>query len=171
MKKRRWSEEQLRICVKKATSIRQLLSFLGLREAGGNYKQIKEYLLHYKLDVSHFRGQGWSRGMTGIGKPRLKLEDVLVAESTFQSHKLKNRLFKTGMKTQQCELCGWAERTEDGRIPLELDHINGNSRDNRLENLRILCPNCHSLQPTHRGRNIRMRPGGETGRHATLKML
>ncbi len=59
------------------------------------------------------------------------------------------------LKKPECEECGWAKRSEDGRIPLELDHINGDSHDNRLENLRILCPNCRSLEPTHRGMNIK----------------
>ncbi len=54
-------------------------------------------------------------------------------------------------------MCGWNKTTKDGRLPLELDHINGDSRDNRLTNLQILCPNCHSLQPTHRGLNKKAR--------------
>jgi hypothetical protein len=61
--------------------------------------------------------------------------------------------FKEGIKKEECEMCGWAKSSLDGRIPLELDHINGDHHDNRLINLRILCPNCHSLQPTHRGKN------------------
>ena len=85
--------------------------------------------------------------------PRTKLEDILVKNSNFQSYKLKKRLFSAKLKKPRCELCGWAKKTADGRLPLELDHISGDSKDNRLENLRILCPNCHSLQPTHRGRN------------------
>jgi 5-methylcytosine-specific restriction endonuclease McrA len=67
------------------------------------------------------------------------------------------RLFAAGLKKRECEVCGWAEVSADGRIPLELDHINGDKNDNRLDNLRILCPNCHSLQPTHRGLNQRRR--------------
>ncbi|KKQ13143.1 MAG: hypothetical protein US27_C0015G0001, partial [Candidatus Moranbacteria bacterium GW2011_GWF1_36_78] len=51
--------------------------------------------------------------------------------------------------------CGWHKVSKDGRLPLELDHINGDSKDNRIKNLRVLCPNCHSLKPTHRGRNIK----------------
>ena len=153
MKKRRWTEEDLRRATNKSRSVRQVLSKLGLVEAGGNYAQIKKYLHFYKINISHFKGRGWNKGLRGIGKPLLSLEKILVKKSTFQSYKLKKRLFGAGLKTQKCEMCGWAEITSDGRLPLELDHINGDSTDNRLINLRILCPNCHSLQSTHRGRN------------------
>ncbi len=96
-----------------------------------------------------------SRTAAGSDDPRAiaPLEEVLVANRWTGSYALKKRLFKAGLKEPRCELCGWDERTAGGRIPVELDHINGDNRDNRLENLRILCPNCHSLQPTHRGLN------------------
>jgi ssDNA-binding Zn-finger/Zn-ribbon topoisomerase 1 len=153
MKPRKWTEEQLREAVKKSRSIRQVLHCLGLKEAGGNYTQIKKYLDFYRIDYSHFTGPGWSKGLKGIGKPRIALKDILVENSNYQSYKLKKRLFIAQLKFPKCEECGWAETTTDGRIPLELDHINGNVHDNRLENIRILCPNCHSLKPTHRGLN------------------
>lgn len=155
MRKRKWTIQQLQESARNVTSTRQLLYKLGLKEAGGNYKQIAKYIKIYEIDTSHFRGKAWNKGLTGVSKPRLKLSDLLCENSTFQSHKLKIRLFKEGLKDQKCELCSWAKQTTDGRIPLELHHKNGDSRDNRLQNLQILCPNCHSLQPTHRGRNIR----------------
>lgn len=153
MKKRSWTEEDLRKFAKEVRSIRQLLSKLGLVEAGGNYAQIKKYLHFYKINTTQFKGRGWSKGLKGIGKPLVPLEKILVKNNPFQSYKLKKRLFAAGFKKESCEICGWAKRTGDGRLPLELDHINGDSRDHRLDNLRILCPNCHSLQTTHRGRN------------------
>ncbi|MDP3778928.1 MAG: HNH endonuclease signature motif containing protein [bacterium] len=151
-KKRTWSEENLRLAVAKSTSLRQVLHLLGLREAGGNYTQIKKYISEYQIDSAHFTGKIWSKGKKVGGKPRIPLEDILVSHSYYQSYKLKKRLFDVKLKPAHCEECGWAKEA-DGRLPLELDHINGNSRDNRLENLRVLCPNCHSLKPTHRGRN------------------
>lgn len=157
MKTRSWTEKQLQLAAKKSTSLRQVLHCLNLKEAGGNYTQIQQYLVKYKIDVKHFTGRAWNKGRKGLGQPRIPLDRILRVNNNFQSYKLKKRLFLAKLKSPQCEICGWAKKSIDGRIPLELDHINGDSHDNRLENLRILCPNCHSLQPTHRGRNIKKR--------------
>ena len=154
MKKRSWTPDQLKIAAEKSFSYRQVLHKLGLREAGGNYEQIKKYLREYNLSTIHFKGRGWNAGLRGIGKPRKPLGTILVKNSGFQSFKLKKRLFTANLKPKYCEDCGWSKTTKDGYLPLELDHINGDRHDNRLINLRVLCPNCHSLRPTHRGRNI-----------------
>ena len=156
--RRGWTAEQLRNAVKSSTSYRQVLAKLHLVEAGGNYEQIKKYTREYELNTNHFMGKAWNKGLRGIGKPRISLEAILVKGSSYQSFKLKKRLFAEGIKKQYCEECGWAKKTPDGYLPLELDHINGNHSDNRLENLRVLCPNCHSLKPTHRGRQLK-KPG------------
>lgn len=155
-RKRTWTKEQLAKAVTVSFSYRNVLKQLGLREAGGNYDQVKKYVRELNLDISHFRGMGWNKGLRGIGKPLIPLENILVRESTYQTFKLKNRLFKAGLKSECCELCGWAQRSSAGYLPLELDHINGDRHDNRIENLRVLCPNCHSLQDTHRGRNRKL---------------
>jgi 5-methylcytosine-specific restriction endonuclease McrA len=153
-RQRSWTDEQLVIAVKDSFSYRSVIIKLGLVPAGGNYDQIKVRIKELTLDDNHFTGSRWNVGerrkQTRYGVP---LEELLVVDSTFQSHKLKTKLFTHKLKKPQCELCEWNEQSIDGRIPVELDHINGVHTDNRIENLRILCPNCHSLQPTHRGRN------------------
>lgn len=153
MNRRTWSESQLRGAAASSTSYRQVLSKLKLREAGGNYVQLKKYVAELGIDISHFTGRTWNKGLRIKGIPRIPLDKVLVKNSYFQSFKLKTRLFSAKLKPMRCEECGWAKTSPDGRLPLELHHINGDGRDNRLENLKILCPNCHSLKPTHRGRN------------------
>ena len=152
-RKKKWTEDQLRIATKSSFSIRQVLFKLGLIPAGGNYSQVKKYIDKYGLDISHFKGKGWNLGRKGYFRPLIPLKRILVNNSTYQSYKLKRRLLREKLKLEECEECGWSKRSTDGRIPLELDHINGDRYDNRLSNLRILCPNCHSLKLTHRGKN------------------
>lgn len=83
----------------------------------------------------------------------VKLHEVLVKNSTYQSNKLRKLLLNGKIKPHQCEMCGLSDWLGDP-IPLELDHINGDKHDNRLHNLRIICPNCHATTDTYRGRNI-----------------
>ena len=151
--KRSWSKNQLENAVKKSKSIRNVIILLNLQPAGGNFDQVKKYIKEHSLDTKHFTGRVWNKGLKFDLKPRIPLEKILISNSTYQSFKLKNRLFLAKLKKPKCEECGWAKMSIDGRIPLELDHINGNRHDNRINNLRVLCPNCHSLKPTHRGKN------------------
>jgi len=153
MRPRSWTENQLREAAKSSYSIRQVIKKLGLKPAGGNYYQLHQYIREYGVDTTHFRGMAWNKDLKGTGRSRHRIEEVLVKGRPFQSYKLKLRLFREGLKQRECEECGWNKVTQDGYLPLELDHINGDHSDNRLENLRVLCPNCHSLKPTHRGRN------------------
>lgn len=153
-RRKKWTEADLRRAVKESRSIRQVLGKLGLVEAGGNYDQVKRWIDHFQIDSSHFTGRGWNiSGLFLKRYPRIPTHQMLKKDTPVQSFKLKARLFAEGLKKAECELCGWKEVSSDGRVPVELDHINGDKRDNRITNLRILCPNCHSLQSTHRGKN------------------
>ena len=156
-KKRSWTDEELHIAVNQSRSFRNVLILLRLVPAGGNHDQIKKRIKLLYISTSHFTGKVWNSGMRYETKTKPNLETLLITGSEIQSFKLKRRLFGAGLKSPSCELCGWAEVSVDGRIPVELDHVNGVHDDNRIENLRILCPNCHSLQLTHRGKNKKVK--------------
>ncbi len=151
--KRSWNDDQLRNVVRESKSIRSVLKKLGLVPAGGNYEQIKYAINRLGISTEHFTGKLWNKGIRYKTRTRTTTEDMLKNGSKVQSYKLKKRLFEEGLKKPECEQCGWSRVSLDGRIPVELDHINGDRYDNRISNLKILCPNCHSLRPTHRGRN------------------
>jgi AcrR family transcriptional regulator len=93
------------------------------------------------------------RGAITPRPARMPLEQLLVAGPRRNRGHLKRRLFNAGIKTRKCESCGLREWRELP-IPLALHHVNGDRHDNRLENLQILCPNCHGLTDTWAGRNI-----------------
>jgi HNH endonuclease len=148
----KYTEAALMDAVTTSFSYRQVLMKLNLRPAGGNYDSIKKRIVALNLDISHFTHQGWSKNQT-IGTRR-PIAEHLSNKYPIQSYKLKLKLLKAGIKAHCCESCNLTTWLGNP-IPLELDHIDGNNQNNRLDNLRLLCPNCHSLTPTYRGKKKR----------------
>lgn len=151
MKKHERTKEEFEAAIKNANSIAGALRNLGLVARGGNYRIIKLASKKYGIDLSHFDGQGWNKGLKFKPKTSEKTINLLTKDSKCQSYKLKNRLLNEGFKDSICECCGNSEWMGKP-IPLELHHINGDNTDNRIENLQILCPNCHALTNNYRGR-------------------
>lgn len=151
---RTYTDQQLRDAVASSRSIRQTLLKLGIKAEGGNYRTIRREIDRLKIDLRHFEGQGWRRGVTKPISPRRPLETVLVQNSPACTSALRRRLINEGVLEARCQMCGLTD-WHGQPISLELDHINGVNDDHRLQNLRLLCPNCHSQTETFRGRNMR----------------
>jgi 5-methylcytosine-specific restriction endonuclease McrA len=158
MKKKTFNQEQIEVIkeiLKTSHSLAQVLKALNLQPEGGNYRTLKRFIKENDLDVSHLTGKGWNTGSRSkICNPAKPLIDILKKNTRYPSHKLKQRLIKDGFKEHKCENCNLTHWL-DNLIPIELDHIDGDHDNNELSNLRILCPNCHSLTPTYRGKNIK----------------
>jgi hypothetical protein len=153
---RKWTDEQLTEAVQASFSIAQVLRRLGLCIFGSSYQTIKHHICRLKLSTVHFTGQGHLRGKTHNWSPARPLEEMLVLGSYVPNTvRLKGRLIKAGLLKHCCSICGRPPVWEGAPLVLILDHINGNRADNQLDNLRLLCPNCNSQQPTFAGRNRR----------------
>lgn len=149
MKLYKYTIEQLKDAIGASASLRQTLKTLGVAPYGGNYAVIKRAIKYFALDISHFTHAPWNKGRRSIKRKTL---EYLQNQYPISSHKLRKRLITEHIlepKCSNCELSYWLGKP----IPLELDHKNGNNKDNSLNNLRLLYPNCHALTPTYRGKN------------------
>lgn len=144
-------ENNLKTIISKCTSYRQVLIQLKLKPSGGNYATIKCKVKTLGIDVSHFKGQASNKGKK-FG-PKRDLSLYLSNQVPIQSFKLKKRLLNEKVFKPFCVKCNSAEWCGQP-IPLELDHIDGNNKNNSINNLRLLCPNCHAQTDTYRGKNI-----------------
>ena len=146
----KYSKEEIELAVNESFTWADVCRKLDIKPSTGSQTHLKHRAVNFEIDYSHFIGKSWSKGKTL--PPRRSLEDYF-SGSPIKSHSLKLRLIREKIKEHRCEICGGTE-WRGQLIPIELDHINGDNTDNSLENLRILCPNCHAQTETYCAKNI-----------------
>ncbi|UFR04252.1 HNH endonuclease [Streptomyces sp. Go40/10] len=156
----KWTREVLEQAVAASTNLCEVLRHLGLEIVGGHHTHISRRIKAYGIDTSHFqlptrRGKPW-RARTP--------ETLLVEQAAGQARRIPSDRLRWAMTSvgvpERCAGCGTEPVWRGRPLPLEVDHIDGNWRDNRIENLRFLCPNCHSTTDNYRGRGKGRSQGG-----------
>lgn len=150
VRRRSYTDDQFKAAVAKAKTIADILRILGLSVRPGNYPIVHRLVKEFGLDTSHWDPFAVARD--ALCRAKLKftrpLDSILIEHSTYTSNSdLKRRLITAGLLENKCVICGikdWCGKL----ISLQLDHINGIHDDNRPENIRLLCPNCHSQTST-----------------------
>lgn len=159
----KYSKEMLEPIITRCKTITEVLIELGLAPTGGNFGTIRRKIASYNLDASHFVKESWSKGLTKEtsevlakrGKSITKhTPDTAFKENTRLSSSTLKKLFDELDVPEICTECGIGNTWNGKPIRLQIDHVNGIRTDNRITNLRYLCPNCHSQTDTFAGRNL-----------------
>jgi 5-methylcytosine-specific restriction endonuclease McrA len=138
--------------VKENISYQAVLNSFGLKTVGSNNQWIRTKISKLKLNITHFLGQGHLKGKNHNFNTQTPLLDILVEGCYYTTSRLSKRLVKEGLLKYECSICGIYD-WQHSKLVLHLDHINGCNTDNRIDNLRLLCPNCHSQTETYCAKN------------------
>lgn len=146
--KNKYLKENLEPLVNTSKSYREVCRKIGISESGNGYKTIKKYIELHNITTEHFL----SREEHLLKLKQIKtidLKDILIENSSYSNNtNLKRKLLKANLLKYECVKCINKGEWNNRQLILQLDHINGNRKDNRIKNLRFLCPNCHSQTST-----------------------
>ena len=141
-----FTEQELRQMVSESTSMRELSRKLGYTSIGNNSKTIYSRLEKYNISTDHFNGMAQ-------GVVKRSVENVFIEDSTASQCTLRKWYIKGEYSEYKCAICGLEPFWNGKELTLTLDHVNGKNHDNRLENLRWVCPNCDRQLPTFGAKN------------------
>lgn len=151
------NENEIIKIIKESVNKHQSLMKLGWDTRTVGYRKLNKFILINNVNITHFETRSQQMKRQGlIFSKKIPLSNILISRSTYSNTtKLKKKLYDEGLKERICEKCGQDENWNNEKISLILDHINGIHDDNRIENLRIVCPNCNATLPTHCGKNMK----------------
>jgi hypothetical protein len=156
MKNNKYTKEQIEEVIKSSITTKECLQKLNRPWTGDNYNWLMNLIRRYDINKDHFLSHSQLKKNLWKEKPFVKkysIEDIFCENKFISGGILKKILYKNNIKQPICELCGQDENWNGKQMSLILDHINGINTDNRIENLRIVCPNCDATLETFRGKN------------------
>ena len=157
----KYTREVLEQAVAESTSYAGVMRYLGLKPAGGTHAHLSRQIKKFGIDTTHFTGSAHTKGKRA--RNRMSWEEILVkrppGSARVKPHLLRRALIEAGVE-YKCVLCGLGDDWCGLPLILHVDHIRGDPSDSRLEQVRFLCPNCHSQTATWAGRK-----SGNGGEH------
>jgi len=142
-------EDEFREVVASSRSFSEVIKRIGLAVCGGNLESLQKRIARLNIDISHLT----LKTQKTTPQNKIPLQNILVEHSTYKRIHLRDRLIQNHLLNYECAICGLGPEWEEQELVLTLDHLNGVKDDHRLENLRFLCPNCHSQTETFSGKN------------------
>ena len=153
---RKYNKEWLEELCKDSYSYSEVLQKAGRKPGGGNQEILTKKITEFEIDISHFTGQRWQESphqQPQQGIEKYTLDEVFIENSPVTQKVMRGYVERHKLIEYKCQNCGCDGHWQNGIISLEIDHIDGNNTNNQLSNLRYLCPNCHALTETYRGKN------------------
>lgn len=156
----KYTKEWLEELCKDSYSYAEVLRKAGRKDRSGSASAtLRKKIEEFEIDISHFTGQGWCGHSNNKipSREQYSVEEIFIKNSPVSQAVMRKYVERHNLLEYKCVNCGCDGQWQGGEISLEIDHIDGDNSNNELSNLRYLCPNCHALTDTYRGKNKRLK--------------